>query len=222
MILVFLGIGTVAMLLLNLLRRRKLEMPLWKIMLATLLLTVMGVLGTQLLYFVEAGAWGGQSYFGAVLFVPLVFLPIALLLRVPYGCMMDLCAPAECAMLLVMKIDCLMAGCCGGMVMYYTVEAKAVFFPSQLAEGFNALLIMAVLVWLEHKRKLRGGLYPLYLVLYGCTRLILNSFRWGLTPFVWRIPAGHFWALCSILLGAVTLGWRHWRQKEKKQQDIPV
>ena len=216
-LLLFLGIGMAVMLVLNFFRRKRLDIPLGKILAATLLLTAAGVLGTQLLCFVETGVWGGQSYFGAVFFVPLVFLPIAWLLRVPYGRIMDLCAPAECAMLAVMKINCWIAGCCEGRVLYYTAQAKAVYFPSQLAECLNAGVLMAVLVLLERKGRFRGGVYPLYMLLYGGTRLVLNSFRWGLTPFLWKLPAGHFWALCSMALGtAALLLWTSRRRKENR------
>ena len=48
-LLLFLGIGTAVMLVLNFFRRKILDIPLGKILAATLLLTAAGVLGTQLL-----------------------------------------------------------------------------------------------------------------------------------------------------------------------------
>ena len=88
-------------------------------MIISVLLTVSGTLGTFIWYAIESGGFGGRSFYGAVFIVPLLFIPVAYLFRIPYAKLMDLCAPAECMMLVLMKALCLMEGCCGGRVLFY-------------------------------------------------------------------------------------------------------
>ena len=191
--------GAVGMLILMLLRRKNYpEVKLWKYPVISVLLTIAGVAGAMLMHFIESGDFGGTSFFGAILFVPILLLP-ALLLRVPYGLLMDLCAPAECLMLAFMKVDCLVSGCCGGRYL----PDLGIKFPSQIVELTVALLIMLGLVKLEQNRKNRNTLYGYYLLAYGSTRFVLNWFRYGLRPYVWILPPGNFWSLIAIALGAI-------------------
>ena len=193
--------GTVAMLILMLLRRKTFpQVQIWKYPVISILLTCAGVAGAMLMYFLESGQFGGTSFFGAILFVPVLMLP-ALLLRVSYGTLMDLCAPAECLMLAFMKVDCLISDCCIGKYL----PALGFQFPSQIIEMMTTLIIMFILLQLERNPKNRNTLYAHYLLFYGVTRFILNWFRYGVKPFVWVLPAGNFWSIVAILLGLLWL-----------------
>ena len=207
-LMVILG-GAVGMLILMLLRRKNYpKVQLWKYPVISLLLTAAGVAGAMLMYRIEAGHFGGTSFFGAILFIPFLMIP-ALLLRVPFLELMDLCAPAECLMLAFMKLDCLANNCCIGKYLP-TLDFQ---FPSQIVEMVTILLIMLVLMRLEKSPREKGRLYGWYLILYGTTRFALNWFRYGLTPFVWILPAGNFWSLVAIAAGALWLAL----VKSKKQ-----
>lgn len=194
-------VGTFGMLLLMLLSRKKYpHVRLWKYPVISLLLTVAGVAGTMLMFYVETGRFGGTSFFGAILLVPLLMLP-ALLLRIPYRTLMDLCAPAESLMLAVMKLDCLAQGCCSGR--YF--PSLGFQFPSQIVEMVVTLCIMALLLYMRKDPRKEGSLYGWYLILYGSTRFVLNWLRHGIAPFVWLLPAGNFWSLIAVAFGLLWL-----------------
>lgn len=194
-------LGTVSMFFLMLLRRKNYpQIKIWKLAVISVLLTISGVIGTMLMYFIETGSFGGTSFFGAILFVPIIIIP-AILLKVSYGTLMDLCAPAESLMLAFMKVDCLISGCCIGKYL-----SKFNFqFPSQIVEMLTTILIMIALVKLEKNPKHKHTIYAWYLILYGITRFILNWFRYGVKPFVWILPAGNFWSLIAIAIGILWL-----------------
>lgn len=194
------AIGMLAMMLMMIMRRKRYAgASIWKMILLGFLLTVTGVAGTMIMFFIESGHFGGTSFFGALLFVPLLILP-ALLLRIPYGDILDLCAPAECLMLAIMKLDCLANGCCIGKY----IPSMEFQFPSQIVEMVGSLLVMMALL-LREAHKQDRHLYAWYLIYYGVVRFVLNGFRYGIKPFVWILPNGHFWALISILIGIVWL-----------------
>ena len=193
-------LGTVGMLALMALRCIKTpQIKFWKIVIISFMLTIAGVAGAMLMFWFENGFFGGTSFFGAILFVPILILP-AMLLGIRFGKLMDLCAPAECIMLAVLKMDCMVNNCCSGMYM----DRLGFVFPSQIVEMITILLIMVVLLVMEHKGK-KDVLYGWYLILYGSTRFILNWFRDGITPFALGLPAGNFWSIVAVAAGIMWL-----------------
>ena len=195
------GFGTVGMLFLLLIRRKAFpSVQVWKLPIISVMLTIAGVAGAMLMFFIESGHFGGTSFFGAILFIPILMLP-ALLLRIPYGTIMDMCAPAECLMLAFMKVDCLISDCCIGKYL----PTLGFQFPSQIVEMLTILIIMLVLLHFERDARNRNMLYAYYLILYGATRFALNWFRYGIKPFIWILPAGNFWSIVAIIVGLLWL-----------------
>lgn len=195
------GLGAVAMFLSMLLRKKQFpQVAIWKMVLLTLWLTITGVLGTMILAYIELGEFGGTSFYGAVFLVPILILP-AMLMRITYRDILNLCAPAECAMLLVMRFDCLDKGCCFGRYL----PALEFQFPSQIAEMVVAITIMITLIQM-HRKDRQVQLYPWYMILYGVCRFILQGFRYGGTdPWVLGLSQGHLWSLVSMAIGTVWL-----------------
>lgn len=199
--LTIIGLGAVAMFLSMLLRKKQFsKVAIWKMALLTVWLTITGVLGTMILAYIELGEFGGTSFYGAVFLVPILILP-AMLMRITYKDILNLCAPAECAMLLVMRFDCLDKGCCFGRYL----PALEFQFPSQIAEMVVAITIMITLIQM-HRKDRQVQLYPWYMILYGVCRFILQGFRYGGTdPWVLGLSQGHLWSLVSMAIGTVWL-----------------
>lgn len=200
-----LSAGTCAMLILILIMMKLYRVRLWKGLPVAILLTVTGTVGTYIWFFVESSMFGGRSYYGAVFLVPLAFVFLAKWLHIPYGELMDFCAPAECVMLAIMKYQCLVDGCCAGKVLLSIAIDGSVIFPSQTVELVNALVLMAVLMGMAFFKKFRGKIYPWYLVLYGTTRFVLNFFRAEATPLLLCLPVGNLWSLLAVFVGVLWL-----------------
>jgi hypothetical protein len=65
--------GTIGMFILMLLRRKAFpQIKLWKLPIISVLLTIAGVAGAMLMHFIEQGSFGGTSFFGAILFIPVL------------------------------------------------------------------------------------------------------------------------------------------------------
>lgn len=172
----------------------------YKVVISAIILTVFGVVSTYTWFWIETGRWLGRSFFGAVFIIPIAVILVSKLLRIPYLDLMDLCAPAECVMLILMKVKCIIDDCCVGRVLFVSSNGAEVVFPSQIAELVNALILSVVLLILSKNPKRRGTIYVWYLLLYGITRFILNWFRAESEPFALGLTAGCFWSLCSIVI----------------------
>lgn len=220
--LLFLAIGTLAMLCPLLICGTWYKMRLYKCVIVAFLLTVVGSAGTYLLGFIENQyRFGSRSFYGAVFLIPIVFLFVAKLLRITYVQLMDISAPAVCIMLVLMKVLCFMDGCCAGRILFVTASGVAVSFPSQIAEMANALIISVALMLLAYKKPKRGDIFPLYMVIYGATRFILNLFRENQTDFLFGMAPGNVWSMLSIIIGIAWLFIVH-QKPSPKGKAVPV
>ena len=195
------GLGGVGMFISMLLRKKDFpQVSIGKMALLTVWLTITGVLGTMILAYIEMGTFGGTSFYGAVFLVPILIVP-AMLMKISYKDILNLSAPAECAMLVVMRFNCLENGCCFGRYL----PALEFQFPNQVAEMVVSITIMLTLIRM-HKKDHQVLLYPWYMILYGACRFILQGFRYGgTTPWVLGLSQGHFWSLISITIGTTWL-----------------
>ena len=210
----FLGIGTVVLILITLYTGKKYGLAVWKRVVLAIAGVAVGVAGTVLMFFVENGRFDGRSFFGAVFFAPLLLIPIGLLLRIKPLDTLDLYAPCESAILVMMKINCYITRCCVGRVIHVTEYGKQIRFPSQICEAVAGLLILVFLLVLIIKNKDKGNVYFWYMFVYGVIRFILNLFR-ETTPFILNLPAGNFWALISLIIGGGALIIRHRLHRNK-------
>ena len=197
--------GTGLMLIVMLVSARHLHVPPWKTAILSVLLACAGYAGAKLMFAIESGGnLAGRSFFGSLLFVPPLMALAALALRMPPGDALDLCAPGECVMLALLKVKCLMDGCCVGVILHTAESGGVIRFPSQIVEGIHALLLCGALMLLIRRGRCRGQVYAWYMILYGGGRFILNLLR-ETEPFIWILPAGNFWSLISVAIGAIWL-----------------
>jgi prolipoprotein diacylglyceryltransferase len=195
---IFLVIGLVCMVLCMCYVGRKYGLTIKQIVLSAVYMTVTGVFATYLMSYIEAGEWGGRSFFGAAFLVPVFMYPMAKVMKVAYGDMMDICAPAGCIMLALLKVKCAVDGCCYGR--WIIMSTSAFRFPSQIVESIGALVLMAVLLIMIARGNQRRMIYPWCLFLYGIMRSVLNLLR-ETTPWLGPVPQGNVWAMLALLIG---------------------
>lgn len=179
------------------------HMQVWKVAVSAIAVTFAGVTGAYLMGLLESGSWGGRSYFGAVFLVPVIMWLVAKALKLPYGQLLDICAPAGCIMLAVLKIKCRIDGCCGGRF-FPLKNGELIRFPSQIVESVVGLLLALILILINKKGTQQGRIYALYLIFYGIVRFVLSFLRYP-HPWIGVFPAGAFWSLIAIALGILTL-----------------
>ena len=181
------------------------RIPWWKAAVILLLLLPTGIAGVYGMFYIENGIFGGISFYGAVFLLPLVFLPVAWLLRLPYGQTLDLCTVAGSLVLPLMKINCIIGKCCIGRVLFTLTDGTQIRFPSREVEMVVALCLFVLLFRWGLRGKNRGSLYPWFLVLYGSTRFVLNIFREAWVTRTMLLPFGNIWSLVAMAIGTVWL-----------------
>lgn len=196
----FLFLGMAAMVACMIYTGRIYNIPVYKSVLAAVLLTVIGYCSAVLMFFIESGGWTGRSLYGAIFLAPVMMYPVAWLLKVPYKHLIDLCAPAECIMLTILKVKCMIDGCCGGRLIHF--GNTSFIFPSQITEAIVFLVIGFILFRIVVSQKMVGYVFPVFMIIYGTARFFLNLLR-ETTPWILGMAAGNFWSLISVGLGCL-------------------
>ena len=211
-------IGMVLMAILVFVRRKRYAMPVWKVLVFTLLLSVTGVAGVRLLAILEnfkaliqGDIAGGMSFFGAVLLIPILMPVLAKPLGLGFAQTNDLCAPCIAGMVGCERINCFLSGCCGGRPLHLgTLE----FTPrTQIIESVLDFLLMAFLmVWFRRDKegKQEGTGYPLFLIGYCGYRFILEFLR-DTDKFLRVFSRGQVYCL----IGLAAAGWYLYNRKKK-------
>ena len=208
----FMALGYVVMLVLMLLPKRRKKYgigPLKAVLFATAVL-ICGILGCKLLFIVEnidqvmreGISFGGFSFFGAALLVPLLMAVIGFAFRMRCVDSLDNSAVNVLGMLGTIRIGCFLNGCCGGTIC--TLGSRRFRWPTQLFEAVCDFGILAWLLLLESRpNNRRGLLYPRFLISYGAVRFIIEFMRD--TPKDWLgLSHGQWFSVIAVIAG---IGW---------------
>ena len=151
---------------------------------------------------------GTANYFGNLFFGPLGVLLPCLLLRVDPFAVMDLMTPSVALCLGISKIGCFFSGCCYGFPcesFYYNRKNERTEFPIQLVEMGCALLIFAILLILQKKKKpdRHGTLFPIYIILYSVLRFFSEFARADWPRVAGRLTCYHLLCIAGVFVGAL-------------------
>lgn len=171
------GASAITTALLLILRRDKYEMSWIKIILLFLVIGVIGCFGAMFASYVSYGYWSGIRFYGKALFVTIALYLLAKMMKVDYFKLMDYYAPIDIFALVIMKANCMRAGCCAGIMIYTSNNNVGVVFPSQQVEFIVAAIIFFTIIVLENRGLCNGYRYALYIIMYGLTRFVFDFLR---------------------------------------------
>ena len=89
---------------------KQINLPMWKVVVFTVSVVLIGAFCGKLMRVIEAGTWTGISYYGALLIAPFPMLAIGYLLKLKPTPTLMMCAPAGCVAVIFMKIQCMIIG----------------------------------------------------------------------------------------------------------------
>ena len=83
-----------------------------------------------------------------------------------------------------------------------TIGESSFRWPTQLLEGFGDIMILALLLFMEQKRRHQGVLYSVFLVLYGIMRFFIEFVRDTPKNMI-GLSEGQWLALLGLSIGVV-------------------
>lgn len=140
---------------------------------------------------------GGLAIHGAILGGVLAGILFAKKRKISFWVLGDLIAPSLILGQAIGRIGCFLNGCCfgvpteskfgirfpSGSLADFAYNGLAVH-PTQLYEVTLNIIAFGFLFALRRKIKFEGGLFLLYLMMYGCIRLVVSSLR-GDSMLIW-------------------------------------
>ena len=178
--------------------RKKLQVRIWEIVLVSITHTIVGVLLVKFFALLEAGfdttEAGNLSLYGGIFFMPLFYLGFAKAKKVSIPLAFDVFAPCLTCTLMLARFNCLVHGCCQGVLM-----SNGKRFPAPLVEILFQSAFLLALIWIFACKKGKGILYPIYMAGYGIFRFIIEWFREYEGSAV--LHFGHIWSIVSVVLG---------------------
>lgn len=212
---VCLGLGTLVGCVWIFLFREKIEVKLWMIPLLSILNSMAGLICVKVFAGIEN--WGsplssGQSLFGGVLLLPIVYVAAAKVFRRRLCDVFDVFAMCTITTLLFARVACVFSGCCYGKLI---LASESVRWPTRELEILFYLVLLVFLYRKNHQNSLPGEIWPIYMISYGTFRFVEEWLREGdlvLGPFHY----GHIWAVLSIIIGiSIYFELRHQKNVKK-------
>lgn len=196
------------------------RISLWKVLVMVLVGAFASFAGIYLLAYFEHGYWFRWSFFGCVFCVPPAFLLLSKLIKTPYEILMDFAGPICALFFMLIKINCAVKGCCGGICIYSTAD-KMIYFPVQILEIIGGAIILLLLLLMQKSSAKRGRLASVFLIMFGLLRFSLSFLREGIVYLRFLkdvgiyIPATRLWPLVCIVWGLI---WMHRIVSKEKGQ----
>ena len=217
-LIIILFISTVlSFLWLFLFNKEKLEAKTWEIVLVAILHTLLGVGFVKLFAIMEAGfnaeRAGNMSLYGGIFFMPIAYFVYAKIKKLPIGLVFNIFTVCLVLTLTLARINCIFKGCCLGAFVDadYTIR-----FPAREVELVINALFVTLAIFCNLKDRLKGKIFPLYLVYYGFFRFIIEFFREANgTDSAFHI--GHVWSIISFLVGLLILAILWLKDKKAAQ-----
>ena len=175
--------------------RRQLQMKWYAVLILSVLHTAIGVCSVKVFAFLESGDIGNMSLFGGVFFMPAAYWLGAKLTKRPYCKVCDVFTPCMLFTLMCARVNCIVAGCCSGLV----ISGTHVHFPTRELEILYYIVMLILLVPRVKMSKNPGSTYPLYMASYGAFRFLDEFFRTSSTGMLFHLS--HVWAAIAFAAG---------------------
>lgn len=236
---VMIGIGFLAAIYISYIRAKKKELDADFVLDIALIAIIGGFLGAKLLYIIinfkrlftdplsVIGLSGFVVYGGVIVAIIVGFFWIKKK-KQDFLEYFDLVMPAVALAQGIGRIGCFFAGCCYGKptdsifgIAFPVGEYAGIkVWPTQLFSSAGDLIIAAVLFIISGKRKKKGDVGALYLVLYGIGRFLVEFLRGdterGAVAF---LSTSQFISLFVVLIGVALLVFFRMPKKAVKEEE---
>lgn len=201
---VFIIIGFIALLIVNILRRKRFNISLIESLYISFCVEIFAILGAILLYIFENLknlTAIGFSFFGTVLFLPVFMFFVSLTLRkTKYFTIMNYIATTIPLELAIIRIGCALCGCCYGIMFPIGIHyGEATRFPVQLFESGLDIGIFVFLLINEKKKISNVNAYITFVFLYSIVRLLCEFFRDDTASNIWFLTNGQFFSIICLI-----------------------
>lgn len=179
--------------------RRTLQIKWCAVIALSVLHTLIGVLCVKVFAFLETGfdpdSLGNMSLFGGVFFMPVFYYIGAKISKRDVKVVFDTFTICMIFTVMCARINCIIAGCCAGLV----IPGTHFRFPTRELEILYYIVMLVLLIPKVKRSENPGSIYPLYMASYGAFRFMDEFFRTSSTGMLLHLS--HIWAAIAFAAG---------------------
>lgn len=194
--------------------QKKLNMKWYWAPILSLTVFIIGIIGGKLLALVEVGfnaeLAANRRIWGSILLLIVVIGIVTKLTKRDFAQAYDISAVATLIAGIIVRIACLVDGCCGGIPI-----TPGGTFRWPLVEMEMLLdIVLVIYFWNRvYKGKTKGLAYPIFVLIYGVFRFVIEWLRDEYTGQIGPFHLAHIWSLLAIV-GATIAIWLIKRHKK--------
>lgn len=207
-VIICLFISTILRIILGYVQRDVWKIKTYKYFIFVPLMSIVGTLGAKTASWIAYGRFSGTRLYGTVLAIAIFGAVLAILLCIPFKELYGFSSLGTWLSIAVMKVPCIIKGCCEGRVLFVNGSGTEVLFPSQIVETVLALLFFIWFYRLSKTKYPHEAMFPLMMIWYGIYRYAVDWMRGHpleQSSFVLWIPAGRFFSLIILIAGLIAL-----------------
>ncbi len=189
------------------LNKKRLKLNWYQSLLTTIGQTAIGLFFSMLFAWIEVGFDFSKAasirMYGLIFFYPLVYYAHAKVFKTDTRIVFDTFFIATIVFMFLARINCLISGCCGAI----PIGPSAIRLPIREVEMVLNAVYLLIAAPKVYKGKTTGRVYPIYLIVYGIYRFVIEFVREeGDTILgIERLHLAHVWSLISIAAGIIIL-----------------
>lgn len=186
--------------------QKKLNMKWYWAPILSLMVFIIGVIGGKILALVEVGfnaeLAANRRIWGSILLLIIVIGVVAKLTKRDFARVYDISAVATLIAGIIVRIACLVDGCCGGIPIRPGSDIRWPLVEMEMLLD----IILVIYFWNRvYKGKTKGLAYPIFVLIYGVFRFVIEWFREEYTGEIWIFHMAHIWSLIAIVGSAVAI-----------------
>lgn len=140
--------------------------------------------------------------FGPILILPILTYFVSRLMKIDASLALDIMAVSTIIGVFSVRINCLISGCCKGVLITTTGTARWPLVEMEML----LYIVLCIYFWNKiYKRQTKGMAYPIFMLVYGIFRFVIEWVREEYTGELWIFHMAHIWSLLAIVGSAVAI-----------------
>ena len=197
-------VGSAILLCMLLLEKKRYQLTMKKLFAIHVIMTVFTTVGACFGSFIGGESILGLRLYGILIIDTIVMFVLPKKFQIDVGRFSDYMAAPIIAVCAIVKIPCLIVGCCSGKELFFDTAGNAVYFPSQIVEFSIWVLLTLWLVMIECRGNHKNLLWSIASIWFGLFRYLVDFMRKYPTELhVFGMPASRFWPLFVVAMGVL-------------------
>lgn len=197
-------IGAFILFLMMLIRRKKYDVSIKKLVAIHFVVTVFTTLGANLGSFLGGMSFLGLRLYGILILDTITMFVLSKLFKMDIGQMGDYLAAPIIAVCCIVKVPCILGGCCYGIELFTNAAGNVVRFPSQIVEFSIWAALTIWLCMIETKGYHMNMLWSIATLWFGIIRFLVDFMRGNPSEMqlvIMGLSGGKFWSLFVAIMG---------------------